>query len=275
MMMRWICWLLSIGTSRRAVFVCSSILPGFIQMIKSFGISCMFKNLKHIWRTVRRSLTSGYYNLRTRLNALHPRKKCCRMFPATPGIYLTHFCHLGTALYNSVTASSKQANCGVVNVTFHANVPRGPRSNLNKQGRKIHVFFFIRQNSNIKSSLMQCFETESPTLGPVSLLSTLGAQGGMVKKNCASLPRVAQDYLDATPESHKRTSFVQNTEHGERSFMNMGRFLFICSYLSNQLDDATSLLDLLLSQLADPSCADNQGDLGEPALAEDLGVAEG
>lgn len=45
--------------------------------------------------------------------------------------------------------------------------------------------------------------------------------------------------------------------------------------LSNQLNDTTGLLDLLLCQLAHPSCADNQGDFGETALAEDLGVAEG
>jgi hypothetical protein len=46
-------------------------------------------------------------------------------------------------------------------------------------------------------------------------------------------------------------------------------------YLCDELNDTTSLLDLLLSQPADPSCADDQGDLGETALAEDLGVAKG
>lgn len=45
-------------------------------------------------------------------------------------------------------------------------------------------------------------------------------------------------------------------------------------HLSHQLYNTTSLLDLLLSQLADPSCADNQGDFGDAALAEQLGVAE-
>jgi hypothetical protein len=45
--------------------------------------------------------------------------------------------------------------------------------------------------------------------------------------------------------------------------------------LRNQLNDATSLLNLLLSKLADPSCADNERDLGEAALAKDLGVAAG
>jgi hypothetical protein len=44
--------------------------------------------------------------------------------------------------------------------------------------------------------------------------------------------------------------------------------------LRNQLNDATSTGDLLLSQLADPSCANNQGDFGETALAKDLRVAE-
>lgn len=45
-------------------------------------------------------------------------------------------------------------------------------------------------------------------------------------------------------------------------------------HLSHQLYNTTSLLDLLLSQLADPSCADNQGDFGDAALSEQLGVAE-
>lgn len=45
--------------------------------------------------------------------------------------------------------------------------------------------------------------------------------------------------------------------------------------LRNQLDDATGLRDLLLRQLADPSRADDQGDFGQAALAEDLRVAEG
>ena len=43
----------------------------------------------------------------------------------------------------------------------------------------------------------------------------------------------------------------------------------------NQLDNTTGLLDLLLRQLADPSRADDQGDFGQAALAEDLRVAEG
>ena len=45
--------------------------------------------------------------------------------------------------------------------------------------------------------------------------------------------------------------------------------------LSNQLNDTTSLLDLLLCQSAHPSSTDDQGDLGQAALAEDLGVAQG
>lgn len=46
-------------------------------------------------------------------------------------------------------------------------------------------------------------------------------------------------------------------------------------HLRHQLNNTTSLLDLLLSELADPSCADNQRNFGEAALAEQLGVAEG
>jgi hypothetical protein len=51
--------------------------------------------------------------------------------------------------------------------------------------------------------------------------------------------------------------------------------LFPSHSLLHQLDDTTGLGDLLLSQLAHPPRADNQGDLGNAALAEDLGVAEG
>lgn len=46
-------------------------------------------------------------------------------------------------------------------------------------------------------------------------------------------------------------------------------------HLCHQLYNTTSLLDLLLSELADPSRADNQGDFGDAALAEQLGVSEG
>jgi hypothetical protein len=46
-------------------------------------------------------------------------------------------------------------------------------------------------------------------------------------------------------------------------------------HLCHQLYNTTSLLDLLLSKLADPSCADNQGDFGDAALSEQLGVAKG
>jgi hypothetical protein len=45
-------------------------------------------------------------------------------------------------------------------------------------------------------------------------------------------------------------------------------------HLRHQLDNTTSLLDLLLSELADPSCADNQRDFGNAALAKQLGVAQ-
>ena len=45
-------------------------------------------------------------------------------------------------------------------------------------------------------------------------------------------------------------------------------------FLRHKLNNAAGLLDLLLSQPADPSCAHDQRDLGDAALAEDLGVAE-
>ena len=47
------------------------------------------------------------------------------------------------------------------------------------------------------------------------------------------------------------------------------------SRLCDELNDTTGLGDLLLSQTADPAGADDEGDLGEAALAENLGVAEG
>jgi hypothetical protein len=46
-------------------------------------------------------------------------------------------------------------------------------------------------------------------------------------------------------------------------------------HLSNQLNNTTGLLDLLLSVPADVSGADNDGDLGDTALAQNLGVAQG
>lgn len=47
------------------------------------------------------------------------------------------------------------------------------------------------------------------------------------------------------------------------------------SRLCHQLDNTASVGDLLLRQLAHPSRAHNQRDLGDAALAKDLGVAEG
>ena len=44
--------------------------------------------------------------------------------------------------------------------------------------------------------------------------------------------------------------------------------------LCDQLNDTTSLLDLLLSIAAEVAGTNDDGDLGETALAEDLGVAE-
>lgn len=45
--------------------------------------------------------------------------------------------------------------------------------------------------------------------------------------------------------------------------------------LSDQLSDTTRLLDLLLSIAAEVSGANDDGDLGDTALAQDLRVAEG
>ena len=45
--------------------------------------------------------------------------------------------------------------------------------------------------------------------------------------------------------------------------------------LCDELDDTTGLLDLALSLGGDVTGADDDGDVGETALAEDLGVAEG
>src|ERR1700753_340116 len=42
----------------------------------------------------------------------------------------------------------------------------------------------------------------------------------------------------------------------------------------NELNDATSLLDLSFSFLADVACADDERDLRKTALSEDLGVAK-
>jgi hypothetical protein len=44
--------------------------------------------------------------------------------------------------------------------------------------------------------------------------------------------------------------------------------------LCDQLNNTTSLLDLLLGVPADVPGADDEGDLGKAALAEDLGVAQ-
>lgn len=45
--------------------------------------------------------------------------------------------------------------------------------------------------------------------------------------------------------------------------------------LCDQLNNTTSLLDLLLGITAEVAGTDDDGDLGETALSEDLGVAEG
>ena len=47
------------------------------------------------------------------------------------------------------------------------------------------------------------------------------------------------------------------------------------SRLCDELNNTTGLGDLLLSQAADPAGADDEGDSGEAALAENLGVTEG
>lgn len=45
--------------------------------------------------------------------------------------------------------------------------------------------------------------------------------------------------------------------------------------LGDELDNATGIRDLLLGLLADISCADDDGRLGQAALSEELGVSEG
>jgi hypothetical protein len=46
-------------------------------------------------------------------------------------------------------------------------------------------------------------------------------------------------------------------------------------HLCNQLNNTTSLSDLPLCLLAEPSCAHNEGNFGESALAQHFAVAEG
>lgn len=47
------------------------------------------------------------------------------------------------------------------------------------------------------------------------------------------------------------------------------------SNLSDELNNSTGLEDLLLSLLGDVSCANDNGGLGQTALAQELGVSEG
>lgn len=85
-------------------------------------------------------------------------------------------------------------------------------------------------------------------------------------------------------------SISPDSVQSQRAALREGqRFYFVLSFpfdkvdlykiflllLRHKLNNTTGLGDLLLGQAADPSCADNQGDFGETALAEDLGVAEG
>lgn len=44
--------------------------------------------------------------------------------------------------------------------------------------------------------------------------------------------------------------------------------------LGNELNDSTGIRNLLLGLLADVSCADDNGGLGQAALSEELGVSE-
>jgi len=47
-----------------------------------------------------------------------------------------------------------------------------------------------------------------------------------------------------------------------------------CPHLTHQLDHTTSLLDLLLCEGRHVTCLDDDGDLGQPALSEELCEAE-
>jgi hypothetical protein len=71
------------------------------------------------------------------------------------------------------------------------------------------------------------------------------------------------------------TGFLLRKTSFRKSAIPDSECVFLYSHLSNQLNNATGLLDLLLRQSAHPPGADDQRDLGQTALAEDLGVAQG
>lgn len=58
-------------------------------------------------------------------------------------------------------------------------------------------------------------------------------------------------------------------------FLHPARFAIMAPHLSNQLNNTTGLLDLLLSVPAEVSGADNDGDLGDTAFAQNLRVTQG
>jgi hypothetical protein len=47
------------------------------------------------------------------------------------------------------------------------------------------------------------------------------------------------------------------------------------THLTDELDDSTGLLDLLLSESRDVAGLDDNGNLGKTSLSEELGVSEG
>lgn len=135
----------------------------------------MYVKLKHIWRTVRRSFTSGYYNL-------FEDATLCTSFAKE---VLSHVSDNGREPPDSLLPSGYSNYKALVEIRYcdfkigelwccTCHVPcqpstQGATSQHAWAKNPCLFFLFIRQNSNIKSSLMRCFEIENPTLGPVSL----------------------------------------------------------------------------------------------------------
>lgn len=116
------------------------------------------------------------------------------------------------------------------------------------------VVYFAELLFNVES--MQC----TAVRGPFSMTSSRGAK----KKSTPLLMYFHHGRKNPGFPSQQNTRYSRFPQPHFRS-----------TTLRHQLDDTTGLGDLLLSQLADVPGADDDRDLGEAALAEDLGVAEG
>lgn len=79
----------------------------------------------------------------------------------------------------------------------------------------------------------------------------------------------AEDYLPYVQALELQPSQMS----GIRSLIPQIETIPLVLPLCDQFNNATCLGDLLLCQLADPSCSDDYGDFGHSALSEDLGVA--